>query len=112
MGMSVAKRAINEMGLKVGDTVKVVRTWPFEIGWASGWTSAMDKYVGQEAKITDIDEDGDIHLDDDFYFPVFSLEKVVPVYTKVIVNRSSYRLTEEELKEIEDLADTYDREKN
>jgi len=62
-------------GLKVGDTVKVLREAKHhENGWDNSWTSKMNKYIGNTYTIYDISQSG-ITLGC-FYFPFFVLEKI------------------------------------
>ena len=67
-----------ESGIKVGDSVKVVRAaHNGESGWDNVWdANYMDEYVGSVYTITeDLGNEGFV-LGDDFAFPYFVLEKV------------------------------------
>lgn len=66
-------------GLKVGDTVKVLRKAEnYEMGWNNIWNSRMDEFLNQKYIIIHIGTDGiqlkDIY--DYFDFPFFVLEKI------------------------------------
>lgn len=66
-------------GIKVGDTVKVIRkAQSHEMGWDNNWSS--DRFVGKAGRVVDIRTTGSgVQIDgdcDNFLFPFFCLEKV------------------------------------
>jgi hypothetical protein len=66
----------NSCGIDPGDTVKVLRSASsFKMGWRPFWNPEMDRMVGKNYKVTDIDKDKGVCLDS-FWFPFFVLEKV------------------------------------
>lgn len=67
----------NASGLKVGDSVKVVRkAEDYEMGWVCCWVEEMDNYIGKTLEITSNSEWYGWLLEDKFYFPTFVLQKV------------------------------------
>lgn len=67
----------NASGLKVGDSVKVVRkAEDYEMGWVCRWVEEMDNYIGKTLEITSNSEGYGWLLEDKFYFPTFVLQKV------------------------------------
>ena len=70
-------------GLKVGDTVKVLRkARTHELGWKNNWIDQMDSLIGKTVRVTSVKETG-IHVNEDFSsavegfsFPFFVLEKI------------------------------------
>lgn len=77
-----------ESGIKVGDTVKVLRRADdFEGGWNYRWDSSKDKFVGLTGKVISIKGRDGIRVrfpDDEewwegWYFPWFVLQKALPL---------------------------------
>ena len=67
---------IKATGLKVGDTVKVLRkAESYELGWKTCWVSMMNPSVGKEYKVRKIDSFG-ATLNDGHFFPLHILEIV------------------------------------
>jgi hypothetical protein len=67
---------LEETGLKVGDTVKVVRTAEDgENGWGNDWVPEMNKYVGKEYTLNRIKGSSGLYVGN-WDFPYFVLEKV------------------------------------
>lgn len=66
-----------ESGLKVGDTVKVLRKCvDGELGWENVWVEGMDKAIGQVYTIREITKYGiKVDLCVAYCFPYFVLEK-------------------------------------
>ena len=66
-----------ECGIKVGDTVKVLRkAKSHEMGWSASWVAPdMDAMVGKEFVVDGIFHEGGI-CRDKWAFPFFVLEKV------------------------------------
>lgn len=66
----------NRCGLKVGDSVKVIRTAKnYEKGWPNGWPKDMNERIGLESEITKISPSG-IELNSMFSYPFFVLEYI------------------------------------
>ena len=88
----------NASGLKVGDTVKVVRiAKDYEMGWGDIWAGYMDDFVDRTYKIT-----GDAtwygwELNNKCTFPTFVLQKVdstptpqpAPTTEEIVINKDS-----------------------
>ena len=74
-------------GIKVGDTVKVIKAYPDNaFGWINAWTGEMNKLIGKTAVVKSISDSG-ISLDCGSYtkgFPFFALE-LVGVYAETKV---------------------------
>jgi hypothetical protein len=71
---------LEETGLKVGDTVRVVRTAEDgEDGWNNDWVPEMNKYVGNEYTLNRIKGNSGLYIGA-WDFPYFVLEKVVSKY--------------------------------
>lgn len=69
-------------GIKVGDTVKVLRRSDCgELGHDCRWSSDMNNYIGKTFKVTDnrLAEAGIVQLGS-WYFPFHILEKVEPQF--------------------------------
>lgn len=67
----------NASGLKVGDSVGVVRkAEDYEMGWNCNWVKEMNKYIGKVSTITKDMEGEGWELDGTGYFPTFVLQKV------------------------------------
>ena len=68
-------------GLKVGDTVKVLRkASSFENGWNNSWVDKMNSNIGRIDKIRSIGGAAGIILESNiFNYPFFVLEKVTPM---------------------------------
>ena len=65
-----------ESGIKIGDTVKVLRkAQSKEMGWTGYWPPDMDDAVGNEYTVSAI-EIGEYQLDCLYWFPFFVLEKI------------------------------------
>jgi len=73
-------------GIKVGDTVKVLRrAKDSEMGWGGLWLIDMNPCVGREFTVLYIQKEGSIKLNTierastrhDYWFPFFVLEKVI-----------------------------------
>jgi hypothetical protein len=78
----------NSCGIDPGDTVKVLRSASnFEMGWRPFWNPEMDRMVGKNYKVTDIDKDKGVCLDS-FWFPFFVLEKVADSKKDITVTLS------------------------
>lgn len=78
-------------GIKVGDTVKVLRRFENEEnGCNPHHVLNMDRYVGEEGVVTEVDEDyWSYRVDfktDDFYYPFFVLEKVKDAEESIIID--------------------------
>ena len=68
-----------ESGIKIGDTVKVLRkAQSEEMGWTGCWQPGMDDTIGNEYTVSYID-DGHYQLDDGWWLPFFVLEKIKSV---------------------------------
>jgi len=69
-------------GLKVGDRVKIVRELPdYSLGWGTCWNSYMTAALGKEGVISAIHATNGFRLSPfDYWFPVFSLELIKPVF--------------------------------
>ena len=70
---------IKETGLKVGDTVKVLRkAKSYELGWANSWRGGeMDEHVGGEHVVSNINNRSGIRLVGSHYsHPIHTLEIV------------------------------------
>lgn len=69
-------------GIKVGDTVKVLRkAKDDEMGWSNSWTIDMDGSIGKTFTVKRDDDYAGFRLDNSGWgqsFPFFVLEKVVP----------------------------------
>ena len=81
----------NASGIKVGDTVKVLRTAnSYEMGWNNEWTVEMDEFVGMTFIVEDLRAADGIGLMQGncgpYNFPFFVLEMVKPKIpnTKII----------------------------
>jgi len=82
----------NASGLKVGDSVKVVRkAEDYEMGWVCCWVDEMDNYIGKTLEITSNSEGYGWLLEDKFYFPTFVLQKVdpAPIAEEIVINKDS-----------------------
>jgi hypothetical protein len=78
----------NASGIKVGDTVKVVRaTKDNELGWDNIWVPEMTLKVGTTFSVLEVSGGRGIAIEDengDFYqFPFFVLEKVEPKIPRI-----------------------------
>jgi hypothetical protein len=73
---------VEEVGLKVGDTVKILRKAEAdENGWNNNWASNMDAYVGKEVKVMQLYPDADYGIGlGPWDYPYFVLEKVETKY--------------------------------
>lgn len=83
---------VKATNLKVGDTVKVLRTAKTdEFGWDNAWVSSMNACVGKQFTVYSVDGDG-IGLDDGSHcsYPFFVLEKQKsnPMPTPIPLNSS------------------------
>lgn len=71
---------IEETGLKVGDYVKVVSSFPsYTMGWFNTWITDMHDSIGKTFKVMNFKGEVGIELDDLKYklsYPFFVLEKV------------------------------------
>ena len=69
---------IKETSLKVGDTVKVLRkAKDYELGWRNSWSDNMDKHVGGEYEVVNVDRHTGIRLvGGHFSYPIHILEIV------------------------------------
>ena len=57
--MTIQEQIIKELGLQVGDTVKITHKVPnSNLGWTSGWVSDMDAAIGKEGTVGFIDTNG------------------------------------------------------
>ena len=88
----------NASGLKVGDTVKVVRiAKDYEMGWGDIWSGYMNDFIDRTYKIT-----GDAtwygwELNNKWTFPTFVLQKVdftpapqpAPATEEIVINKDS-----------------------
>lgn len=96
----------NASGIKVGDTVKVLRKAKTnELGWNNSWNSNMNGYVGRTFQVQRLDDGRGFRLSDgstgtDCYsFPFFVLEKmpkpkpVVPTEKTISISGATVRLT-------------------
>ena len=96
----------NASGIKVGDTVKVLRkAKDDEMGWDNSWDSDMDGYVGRTFQVQRLDDGRGFRLSDGstgsgcYSFPFFVLEKmpkpkpVVPTEKTISVSGATVRLT-------------------
>ena len=81
-------------GLKVGDTVKVLRrVSEIEgelLGWGSYWQNGMDEYIGNTYKIRLISSCGVYLIIDSlypyrYYFPFFVLQKIEDTDVKTVM---------------------------
>ena len=71
------KEWIKENGIKVGDTVKVVRTSPGDTdGWENSWVPSMNDKVGSTISITRFNGARGIGHTGSYNYPFFVLEKV------------------------------------
>lgn len=79
-GLNKAYQVLQDnSGLKVGDTVKVLRAASNrELGWDNNWTRDMDNVIGTEQVISHISEEGKgvRFKDNTWNYPFFILEKL------------------------------------
>jgi hypothetical protein len=86
---------IKELGLKVGDYVKITHIVPSnDLGWKNAWVGEMDKYVGKVGKIVkigihgiDLKEDGESY-NITYSFPAQVLQKTEAPVPEVKLNSS------------------------
>ena len=86
--LSVHDQFLKEMGLKVGDKVRVLRRGKSnEFGWNDSWVSpAMDSAVGKEYTISSISPSAGVTFEERLYsFPATVLEKLESGFTPVNV---------------------------
>ena len=69
---------IEETGLKVGDTVKVLRKAKSgELGWSNTWDEGMDEYVGEELEVKTLKSRSGVTLVGRYYsYPIHILELI------------------------------------
>lgn len=88
----------NASGLKVGDSVRVVRkAEDREMGWSDIWSGHMDDFVDRTYKITGDAASYGWELDNNWTFPTFVLQKVdstpapqpAPATEEIVINKDS-----------------------
>ena len=69
---------MNIRDIKIGDEVRIVRTWPSFEGWDVGWVPAMDSYVGSTFIVAEIDtpDNSVTSREGSYWFPPQALESV------------------------------------
>jgi hypothetical protein len=80
-------KASIESGIKVGDTVKVLRkAKDFEQGWGNAWTVSMSENIGSESKVVRSDNGCGFTLCDGMDYPYFVLKLVKDSKTTAVQN--------------------------